>query len=94
MSGAEDLARLTQTIDTTNELLLSEEIKMVDVGGGTLRPTHAKVLADLSTQMSGALIYTSTALGLAGTVSGGYFSVLAADASDYLILYRNEAGSL
>lgn len=92
MSGAEDLARLTQTIDATNELLLSEEIKMVDVGGGTMRPTNAKVLADLSTQMSGALIYTSTALGLAGTVSGGYFSVLAADASDYLILYRNEAG--
>lgn len=92
MSGADDLARLKQTIDTTNELFLSEEIKMVDVGGGVQRPTNAKVLADLSTQMSGALIYTSTALGLAGTVSGGYFSVISADAKGYVDLYRNDSG--
>ena len=92
MSGAEDLARLTQTIDTANELFLSEEIKMVDVGGGTQRPTNAKVLADLSTQMSGALIYTSTALGLAGTVSGGYFSVLSSVSDEYVVLYLNNGG--
>ncbi|WP_256804587.1 hypothetical protein [Pseudomonas putida] len=92
MSGAEDLARLTQTIDTANELFLSDEIKMVDVGGGTQRPTNAKVLADLSTQMSGALIYTSTSLGLAGTVSGGYFSVLSSADNRYVSLYRNDAG--
>ncbi|HEN8733317.1 TPA: hypothetical protein U8207_001704 [Pseudomonas putida] len=93
MSGAEDLARLTQTIDTTNELFLSEEIKMVDVGGGVLRPTNAKVLADLATQMSGALIYTSVALGLAGTVSGGLFSVLSGLQDEYINLYRNVDGS-
>ena len=50
MSGAEDLARLTVTINTANELLLSDEIKMMDVGDGVMRPTNAKVLADLSTQ--------------------------------------------
>lgn len=92
MSGAEDLARLTQTIDTANELFLSEEIKMVDVGGGVQRPTNAKVLADLSTQMSGAIIYTTTALGVAGTPSQGYFSVLSSLSDEYVILYRNNAG--
>ncbi|HDS1791535.1 hypothetical protein NPS34_26235, partial [Pseudomonas putida] len=93
MSGAEDLARLTQTIDTANELFLSEEIKMVDVGGGVQRPTNAKVLADLSTQMSGALIYTTVALGLAGTVNDGLFSVLSGAQDEYIHLYRNVAGS-
>lgn len=92
MSGAEDLARLTQTIDKANELFLSDEIKMVDVGGGVQRPTNAKVLADLSTQMSGAMIYTSVALGLTGTPINGYFSVLATGSTEYLILYRNEEG--
>ena len=75
MSGADDLARLTVTIDKANELFLSDEPKMVDVGGGVMRPTNAKVLADLATQMSGAQIYTSVALGLSSTVVGSYFSV-------------------
>lgn len=92
MSGAEDLARLSQTIDLANELFLSSEIKMVNVGGSQQRPTNAKVLADLSTQMSGALIYTTVALGLAGTVSGSYFSVLSSLTDEYIILYRNNAG--
>lgn len=92
MSGATDLARLTATIDTANELLLSDQIKMLDVGSGVMRPTNAKVLADLSTQMSGAMLYTTVALGLAGTVSGGYFSIVDSAADGYLILYRNDAG--
>lgn len=93
MSGAEDLARLTDTIDKANELMLSDQIKMVDVGGGMQRPTNAKVLADLATQMSGALIYTSTALGLAGTQPGGYFSVISTSAQEYVNLYRNDSGT-
>jgi hypothetical protein len=93
MSGPSDLARLTTTIDAANELLLSDEIKMMDVGDGVQRPTNAKVLADLSTQMSGALIYTTAALGLAGTVAGGYFSVISPENDQYLILYKNEAGA-
>ncbi len=93
MSGPEDLARLTVTIDAANELFLSEVPKMMDVGGGVMRPTNAKVLADLSTQMSGALIYTTVELGLVGTVAGGHFSVLAPDDAEYLILYRNAAGA-
>jgi lysophospholipase L1-like esterase len=92
MSVASDLARLTATIDTANELLLSDQIKMMDVGGGVMRPTNAKAIADLATQMSGALIYSTVALGLAGTIAGGHFSVLAPDAAEYLILYRNQAG--
>ncbi len=93
MSGATDLARLTETIDTANELLLSDQIKMMDVGDGVMRPTNAKVLADLSSQMTGAIVYTSSALGLAGTVSGGHFSVVSPESDEYLILYRNDAGT-
>lgn len=93
MSGAQTLQDLDRLVGTTNELFLSEEPKMVDVGGGVMRPTNAKVLADLATQMSGALIYTSAALGLAGTVSGGLFSVLSSAQDEYVQLYRNEAGS-
>ncbi|WP_339546332.1 hypothetical protein [Pseudomonas sp. RA_35y_Pfl2_P32] len=93
MSGPSDLARLTVTIDTANELFLSEVPEMIDVGDGVMRPTNAKVLADLSTQMSGALIYTTTALGLAGTASGGYFSVISSLGDEYIILYRNSAGA-
>lgn len=92
MSGADDLARLTVTIDKANELFLSEEPKMVDVGGGIMRPTNAKVLADLATQMSGAQIYTSVALGLASTAQGFYFSVPSSESLEYLILYRNVGG--
>ncbi|MGO3542673.1 MAG: hypothetical protein ACTIOG_09260, partial [Pseudomonas helleri] len=93
MSGADDLARLTVTIDKANELFLSEEPKMVDVGGGVMRPTNAKVLADLATQMNGAQIYTSVALGLASTAQGSYFSVPSPESTEYLILYQNNAGA-
>ena len=93
MSGADDLARLTVTIDKANELFLSEEPKMVDVGGGVMRPTNAKVLADLATQMNGAQIYTSVALGLASTAQDSYFSVPSSEAREYLILYQNSAGA-
>jgi hypothetical protein len=37
-------------------------------------------------------IYASTALGLAATVFDQYFSVPSANSTEYLILYRNEAG--
>lgn len=93
MSGAEDLARLTVTIDTANELLLSDQIKMMDVGGGVMRPTNAKTIADLATQMYGSMIYTSVALGLAGTVDGGYFSVPSSEDDEYIVLYRNSTGA-
>lgn len=92
MSGADDLARLTVTIDKANELFLSEESKMVDVGGGVMRPTNAKVLADLATQMNGGQIYTSVALGLSSTSPGSYFSVASPNYDEYLVLYRNSAG--
>lgn len=93
MSGPSDLARLTVTIDTANELLLSDEIKIMDVGGGVMRPTNAKAIADLAAQMSGAMVYVSVAAGLAGTIAGGYFSVVAVGAEEYVILYRNEGGA-
>jgi len=93
MSGPSDLARLSDTIDKANELLLSDQIKIMDVGDGVMRPTNAKVLADLSVQMSGAMIYLTTTAGLAGTVVGGFFSVLSVTAAGYVDLYQNVAGA-
>lgn len=93
MSGATDLARFTTLIDTANELMLTDEIKMMDVGDGVQRPTNAKAISDLAAQMSGAMIYTTTALGLAGTVNGSYFSVLSTATEGYVDLYRNNAGA-
>lgn len=93
MSGPSDLARLAVTIDTANELLLSDQIKMMDVGDGVMRPTNAKAIADLAAQMSGALIYTSVSLGLSGTPNNGYFSVISLDSKNYIDVYRNSAGA-
>lgn len=92
MSGAEDLARLTQTIDKTDELLLSPEIKMVEVSPGVYRPTNAMVMANLSTLLGGAMPYPSVALGLVGTVDGTNFSVLSSAEDEYVIVYRNSGG--
>ena len=38
-------------------------------------------------------VYPDTAAGLAATTSGQYFSVPSADSAEYLILYKNNAGS-
>jgi hypothetical protein len=92
MTVASELARLTQTINSANELFLSDQIKTMDVGDGVQRPTNAKVLADLSAQMSGALIYASIELGLEGTSPGGHFSVTSPSSDEYLSLYRNDGG--
>ena len=51
---------------------------------------RAVVAADSAT--AAGKIYDSTALGLAATVSGGYFSVPSTESSEYLILYKNSAG--
>lgn len=93
MSGAEDLARLTETIDSANELLLSPEIKMVDVGDGVMRPTNAMVMTNLATQLGGAMPYTSVEEGILGTVDGTNFSVLSGDQDLYINVYRNVGGS-
>jgi hypothetical protein len=49
-------------------------------------------LIDVAQQMAGAMTYTTTVAGLAGTVNGGYFSVPSPDNNEYLILYQNTAG--
>lgn len=49
-------------------------------------------LAEVASQMAGAMTYANTALGLAGTNNGGYFSVPSPESAEYLILYKNNAG--
>ncbi|MGP5480529.1 hypothetical protein [Pseudomonas helleri] len=50
-------------------------------------------LAEVASQMAGAMTYANTALGLAGTNNGGYFSVPSPESVEYLILYQNVAGA-
>lgn len=51
------------------------------------------VAAAAAASIAAGDIYPDTAAGLAATTTGQYFSVPGADAGDYLILYRNDAGS-
>lgn len=50
-------------------------------------------LVDVAAQMAGAMTYASTAAGLASTVNGAYFSVPSPETAEYIILYKNVAGS-
>ena len=93
MSGAEDLARLTVTIDKADEIFLSSEIKDVDVGNGETRPTVAKSLSIAATQLGGSMPWPSVAVALANTVNGAFFSVPSAEPLKYIDMYRNESGS-
>lgn len=93
MSGQETLQELDRIVATTNELLLSPEVKMMDVGGGVMRPTNAMVMTNLSTLLGGAMPYTSVADGLEKTVDGTNFSVLSSAQDEYVNVYRNENGS-
>lgn len=92
MSGQETIQELDRIVGTTNELLLSPEVKMMDVGGGVMRPTNAMVMANLAIQLGGAMPYTSVELGLAGTVDGTNFSVLSSAEDEYVNVYRNVNG--
>ena len=49
-------------------------------------------LNEVAAQMAGAMTYANTAAGLLGTVNGGYFSVPSPESTEYLILYKNNAG--
>lgn len=92
MSVTSDLARLSLTIDRANELLLSPDIKMMDVGGGVIRPTNAMVMANLATLLGGAMPYDTVELGIIGTVPNTNFTVISADDQTYVDLYRNVDG--
>ena len=97
MSGAEDLARLTGTIDILNEITISPEIKDVDVGNGETRPTVTKALSIAATQFGGAMPYTSIEEALTNTITGTVFSVPSklatpADPLKYIDMYLNDGG--
>lgn len=94
MSGAEDLARLTVTIDTADEIFLSSEIKDVDVGNGETRPTVAKALSIAATQLGGSMPWPSVAIALENTVNGAFFSVPSAEPLKYIDMYRNDDGAV
>lgn len=53
--------------------------------------TAAEAARDAAQLSAG--VYADTAAGLAATTSGQYFSVPSADSAEYLILYKNNAGS-
>lgn len=99
---SEAAALANASAQTQREIVNGDEVTDVPTESG-LVPTLAKqavlaqakvtaALEEVATQMAGAMTYRTTALGLAGTVSGGYFSVVATATEEYLILYRNDAG--
>ena len=92
MSGQQTIQELDRIVGTTNELLLSPEVKMMEVSPGVWRPTNAMVMANLATLLGGAMPYTSVALGLEGTVDGTNFSVLSSAQDEYVNAYRNSGG--
>lgn len=92
MSGQQTLQELDRIVGTTNELLLSPEVKMMDVGGGVMRPTNAMVMTNLSTLLGGAMPYATVELGISGTTDGTNFSVLSSADDEYVNVYRNESG--
>ena len=49
MSGQQTIQELDRIVGTTNELLLSPEVKMMEVSPGVWRPTNAMVMANLAT---------------------------------------------
>jgi len=93
MSGQDTLQELDRIVGTTNELLLSPEVKMIDVGGGVMRPTNSMVMTNLATQLGGALPYTTVEQGIASTVDGTSFSVLSSAQDEYVDVYRNVGGT-
>lgn len=49
-------------------------------------------LAEVASQLAGAMTYATTALGLSGTKNGGYFSVPSPVDLEFTILYQNASG--
>ncbi|UFH28836.1 SGNH/GDSL hydrolase family protein [Pseudomonas sp. CIP-10] len=49
-------------------------------------------LIDVASQMAGAMTYGTVEKGLLGTSNAGFFSVPSALESEYLVMYRNDAG--
>lgn len=99
---SEAAALSTAAAQKQHEIINGDALTDVLVESGSV-PTLAKQavlaqdkvtasLAEVASQMAGAMTYASTALGLAGTLDGGYFSVPSAENSEYLILYQNVAG--
>ena len=74
----------------------------VETEGGMV-PTLAKqarladekidaALIDVAARMAGAMVFDSTAAGLAAVPANGYFSVPSASSAEYLVLYKKEGG--
>lgn len=57
----------------------------------TAAAERSEQAAEVAQQSAG--IFPNTAAGLAATISGQYFSVPSAESSEFLILYKNDAGS-
>jgi hypothetical protein len=92
----ESLADIRSLYRKENDLLVFKyEVVTKDVvDAAVVDAEAAKTAAEAArdaAQLS-AGVYADTASGIAATTSGDYFSVPSADASEYLILYKNNAG--
>jgi hypothetical protein len=99
---SEAAALATASAQTQRQIVNGDELTDVPTESGSV-PTLAKQavlaqakvtasLAEVASQMAGAMTYKTTALGIAGTLPGGFFSVPSASDKEYLLLYENVAG--
>lgn len=73
-----------------DEKVIVEAQVAVAAASVTADRVAAEAAADAAQLSAG--VWENTTVGLAGTISGQYFSVPSADASEYLILYKNNVG--
>lgn len=93
VSGVRDYRIRVQSNDLSDSIgLATDQANRADsaANSASISALSAKAAADAAQLSTG--IYDTTALGLANTTSGQYFSVPSAKSSEYLILYKNNAG--
>ncbi len=95
-SLALDAAGVQRQIVHGNESLdVQTESGMVPTLAKQARLADEKIdaaLIDVAARMAGAMVFDSTAAGLAAVPANGYFSVPSASSAEYLVLYKKEGG--
>lgn len=92
-----DLVNAKLDADDIAQFVNGGETEFVVTRTGATYPTATNIVKNVATNVIGALsvsqgVYASSADGLLNTTNGQFFSVVSADALEYVILYLNNAG--
>lgn len=91
LAGIKSLYRKESGSLVFKQELLTKDVVDAAVVDAEAAKTAAESARDAAQLSAG--VYVDTAAGLAATTNGQYFSVPSADSAEYLILYKNNAGS-